>query len=528
MWSRFSAVDEALFDEDDVDPGGDRRSVGEMLRDVDVLTRQLLIDVDGEDAAPLLRGWPATVAAAGRVWQALPTTRSPAEQAALTDEPPGATRVSRADEPLLRIHAVTEVIAATLGSQGWPGAGPADARLGEVASTWNRAADLVGPYAGEIPVARPEVAADIHAARMRVMHGLYVAAHAVRTGLHEHGRDRVHAQRAGGRPVELGRTHSPYVVRPLGAWMARMDTCESAAGAYVSRRPRGYPTAVAGEAVARSDDPAARLQAAVAGWDIQAHRALAARPNPANLSLIARTHADLAGVSHRLIGGSCATGVLDKHLVEDKSSIDRLLGALERTGRDWTSLAGRWTDLAPVGANPSPTLVRAAAQLRAAHRELHQRAEPSEAAQARAIVHAAARAGAELAHGLAEHAENPDLTGPARALSIRAHNDTHHEGHAGVEPGDEETIWVLPTEILANRLVPLPRPVAQGLERAAGRVVESSARAAIAADLVAAEGAGASLVDLAHAEDPASQHVPQLGGRHTPTVDPREPPSVPI
>ena len=85
------------------------------------------------------------------------------------------------------------------------------------------------------------------------------------------------------------------------------------------------------------------------------------------------------------------------------------------------------------GANPSPALVRAAAQLRAAHRELHQRAEIEEAAQARVIVHAAARTGAELAHGLAEHAENPDLTGPARALSIRAHNDTHHEGSVGVE-----------------------------------------------------------------------------------------------
>lgn len=45
-----------LFDVDLVPQTGDARSVGEMLVDVDYLARQLLLDVTGDDAGPLLRG----------------------------------------------------------------------------------------------------------------------------------------------------------------------------------------------------------------------------------------------------------------------------------------------------------------------------------------------------------------------------------------------------------------------------------------------------------------------------------------
>ncbi len=50
----------------------DRRSVGELLRDADHLARDLLLDLDGDQAAALLRTWGETVQAAAELWRSLP------------------------------------------------------------------------------------------------------------------------------------------------------------------------------------------------------------------------------------------------------------------------------------------------------------------------------------------------------------------------------------------------------------------------------------------------------------------------
>ena len=70
----FSATDEELFDaERIVHTCKDTRTVGEMLHDADHLARQLLMDVTGDDAGPLLRSWPTLVDAGSRLWEALPS-----------------------------------------------------------------------------------------------------------------------------------------------------------------------------------------------------------------------------------------------------------------------------------------------------------------------------------------------------------------------------------------------------------------------------------------------------------------------
>jgi hypothetical protein len=86
---------------------------------------------------------------------------------------------------------------------------------------------------------------------------------------------------------------------------------------------------------------------------------------------------------------------------------------------------------------------------------------------------------AELAHVISDAADDPDLTGPARALSRRAHNDTDAAIVAGLQP-EGDTLWVTPQDVLANREVPLPAPVAEGL-RAASAAVVGLGQAAVAA-----------------------------------------------
>lgn len=84
----------------------------------------------------------------------------------------------------------------------------------------------------------------------------------------------------------------------------------------------------------------------------------------------------------------------------------------------------------------------------------------------------------ELAYVVAEKAEAPNLTGPARALSIRAHNDI--EAGLATQAPDGDLVWVSPHDILARRIVPAPRPVVDGLRQASLRTVDACHSAASA------------------------------------------------
>ena len=50
----------------------DERSVGELLLDADFTTRQLLMDVTGNDAPAMLRTWGEVVQSASELWATLP------------------------------------------------------------------------------------------------------------------------------------------------------------------------------------------------------------------------------------------------------------------------------------------------------------------------------------------------------------------------------------------------------------------------------------------------------------------------
>ena len=504
----YADIDEELFDVDQIPmTSRDVRSVGEMLFDVDYLARQLLMDVGGDDAGTLLRSWPTMVAAAEDLWASLPGRR------------PG---VDERDRPITSLSAQAATIESSLsGRKAWPGQGPTNPRVDQMTQTLLNAAALVRRYGAEIPHEQTEAHRDLEAARTRIMHGLYLTAHAVNVALHDNGRDRVTDARESGRRVQLAQHHSPYAVAPTGVWVDRMSACENIARSYLTER---FPHALTGEAIRPVDDPG-RLAQALANWDIQSHRALACDLTPANILLITRTQGLIAGASMVLVEAAATAGFLEPS--------ERLVPAIADAGRSWSNLASRWGDLAPPGARLDEPLARAAAEVRAAYRQItHDTttlATPEVIAtrpglpQATVATLRAIEAGSELAHVVAEKADTPNLTGPARALSRRAHNDV--ESGLATPPAEGDVVWVSPTDILARRAVRVPQPVRENLRSASTATAAAASTAAASAMLAHSNcpshrpGGRSTTAHAQYDEHVTSALSPQHG------VPPRKPPS---
>jgi hypothetical protein len=342
--------------------------------------------------------------------------------------------------------------------------------------TLARAGDLVHRYGTDIPVQRTESFRDVEAARARIMHALYVSAHAVGVSLHQHGHSRYQAALGTNRPIELNQRYSPYAVPPTTEWIRRMAVSEAAAGKYLDGR---FTQALRGEASKPIEDET-RISRALARWDIQAHRTLTSQAWPANMVLITRTQGLIAGAAMVLVDAA--------QLASHIEPTDRLSPSIAEAGRAWSNLASRWGDLTLPDARLDPDLMRAAAEVRAAYRELTHDATtmaslddiaalPELELAATATLHSL-ESGSELAYVVAEKAEAPSLTGPARALSIRAHNDI--EARLATQARDRDVVWVSPRDILARRIVPAPRPVVDGLRQASLRTVDACDSAASA------------------------------------------------
>src|SRR3546814_10415446 len=63
-----------------------------------------------------------------------------------------------------------------------------------------------------------------------------------------------------------------------------------------------------------------------------------------------------------LVDAAATAGILEPS--------DRLVPAIAEAGRSWSNLASRWGDLAPPGARLEEPLARAAAEVRAAYRQI--------------------------------------------------------------------------------------------------------------------------------------------------------------
>src|SRR5215212_5211746 len=120
----------------------------------------------------MVRTWGQAVDAAARLWAVLPS----------------AVPARRSEPDLMpRLRQMANGIAATT-SGHWPGPGPTDERLLQIARNLSRARILVERYGGDVQPTTADVRADIAAARARIMHTLYVAAHGTAVAITEHSK----------------------------------------------------------------------------------------------------------------------------------------------------------------------------------------------------------------------------------------------------------------------------------------------------------------------------------------------------
>jgi hypothetical protein len=229
------------------------RTVAELLDDSDGLAREALLDMSADRALGMVRGWPQLMQSAAELWAVLP---------------PDPT-VAADGDPIAILAAMGRAVGRGLAAGHWPGRGPRDEAWEQVAANFVQARRL----RQEQPVASEAVSiggqTSPTTANTQMLHALYVAAHATAVTLTGYERDLQNRLESG------ARRRQPLVERPTAlevesarGMIARFDAIEQlAAGSLAARliNPADQP------ATGRRR-PAMRLEAALAAWEIQAHR----------------------------------------------------------------------------------------------------------------------------------------------------------------------------------------------------------------------------------------------------------------
>jgi hypothetical protein len=108
----------------------------------------------------------------------------------------------------------------------------------------------------------------------------------------------------------------------------------------------------------KSATPDIRIATALAAWEVQAHCALAANPDPADLVRIARVQALITSTTGVITEAAARRGHLDEDVMQ------RLGPALEASQVAWSRAAKRWGELTNPASRTDPALVGAASELR--------------------------------------------------------------------------------------------------------------------------------------------------------------------
>ena len=195
-------------------PARDRRTIGELLADSDALARETLLDATLENAPAMVRSWNQLVTSAANLWAAL---SSPPDHMSGPD-------------PMERLRVIGEAIARSVRAGHWPGHGPADDHMIEIAENLSRARQLIERRGRSLEPAT----ADVHG---QVMHTLYVTAHATAVALGAYVTELQNQ-------LEVGiRRRQPIVERPTTleitearGLIARFGGFEQLPAAYITAR----------------------------------------------------------------------------------------------------------------------------------------------------------------------------------------------------------------------------------------------------------------------------------------------------
>jgi hypothetical protein len=230
--------------------------------------------------------------------------------------------------------------------------------------------------------------------------------------------------------------------------------------------------------------PTQRLETALAAWEVQAHRTLAANPDPADLVRVARVQALITSTTSVLTEAAARKGHIDGDLLH------RLAPALEADQVAWSRFAKRWGELTSPASRTDPALVEAASEVRAAIAatattqtgwatpELASCLNLPDAVKA---LHLSMVAAVDVAYVVRDTAaDHPGLTARARIIGMRAQG----EAEIAIEQGEtryEGVTWITSRQIAANQLIPLPEPARRGLINLADDVHAATNQAVAAA-----------------------------------------------
>src|SRR5215217_4912378 len=432
----------------------DRRTVGELLADSEALARETLLDATLEQAPAMVRSWNQLVGSAAELWAVLPSA-------------PNSPSWS---DPMERLRAIGEAISHSVTAGHWPGQGPTEEHLTQIADNLSRAQHLAD-----------RSVADLQNAPGQVMHTLYVAAHGTVVAL------RAYAADLQGQVETVKRRRQPIAERPTAleisaaqGMIARFDGFEHlAAAAYLAGEP---PSPTNPEQAATPTKP---LETALAAWEVQAHRTLAASPDPAGLVRVARVQALITSTTSILTEAAAQKGHIDVDVIQ------RLAPALEASQIAWNRMAKRWGELTNPASRTEPALVGAASEVRAAIAATASNqagwATPDQLASRLDLpnivktLHLSMVASVEIAYVVRDTAaDHPGLTAPARIIGMRSQG----EAEIAIQQGEtryEGVIWTTRRQIAANRLIPLPEPARRGLINLANEVIATTNRAVAAA-----------------------------------------------
>jgi hypothetical protein len=418
----------------------DGRSVGDLLLDADVTAREILWDPNPGTAKAKVRTWGEVVEAAAELWSAIP---------------------DRARDPsMARIHELTVGLHRTQQRTRWPGHGEPDPHLERVADNLMRATELVsGRRHPTAPLSEPGHL-DSQAARTRIMHVLYVSAHGVGAAGRQHARD---LQRILDSKHRLAPGESVSQARDL---TARIRTIERLAGSYLQDR---WPAGLLGQH--RDPVEPARLEEALARWDVQARRSLAGPPSAANVLYTTMIERDLTLGSAVITAAAAGRGLsgAQEHAERVRPALNELEVAWGRLGHDLGQLTGRQRRV-------DVELLHAGSEARAALREItHDLGglARSDTMAGRVDLRATSLelqrglvAAVDLAHVVRDVVGDPQLTVPARGARAKCAGSGTDEGLGA---------WVDAGDLCHDRVVPLPQAARDVLIDHAGQVIAAAA-----------------------------------------------------
>jgi len=247
--------------------------------------------------------------------------------------------------------------------------------------------------------------------------------------------------------------------------LARFSGFEQLTADYVV----GRAAASANPDQVKAAAPGTRLAAALAAWEVQAHRTLAADPDPADPVRVARVQAPITSTTDIVTEAAARKGHIDGDILQ------RLAPALEASQVAWSRAAKRWAEPTSPASRTDPSLIGAASEVRAAiaatATDQNGWATPEQLAsrldlpKTVKVIHLSMVASIDIAYVDRDTAaDHPGLTAPARIIGLRSQG----EAEIAIEQGEtrcESVTWTTPRQLATNRLIALPEPARRGLDQ---------------------------------------------------------------